>query len=369
MIDVAKIKVKAGNGGDGRVSFRREKYIPKGGPDGGDGGNGGSIYFVADNNLSTLMDFRSKRIFEVHSGEEGGKKKMTGKTSEDLYIKVPVGTLVYEKRDEKEILVGDLTENGEKLLIARSGMGGKGNFRFRSSTNQTPMQYTKGTLGEEKEVRLEVKLIADIGLIGMPNAGKSTLINFLTNANAKVASYPFTTLSPNLGTCVLKNGQMVVLADIPGLIEGASKGKGLGDDFLRHIERTRILIHILDPMQGKAVSNYDTIRKELAEYGHGLSDKKEIVVVNKMDLTESRESFSKIKKDFKSKKIEVLGISAATGEGVDVLMNRVTEVLEKVPRDVSFEPEKVTKLYTIDNLPNKRMVFDKGKVITLDRKM
>ncbi|MBU0535201.1 GTPase ObgE [Patescibacteria group bacterium] len=377
MVDIAKIKVKAGSGGDGKVSFYTARGITKGGPDGGDGGNGGSVYFVADNNLNTLMDFRSKELYEAQSGEGGGKKNMTGASGEDLYIKIPVGTLVYEiEENGRESLVGDMIEPGQKLMIAQGGIGGKGNYKFRGSTNQTPMQYVPGTLGEEKEIRLEIKLIADVGFVGAPNAGKSTLLNRLTNANAKVANYPFTTLTPNLGICKLKNGQSVVLADIPGLIEGASQGKGLGDDFLRHIERTRLLVHIIDPLDGSAdnyvenaVTGYEMIRKELKEYGHGLEDKDGVIVINKMDVTEVKESFQEISNKIKELGVEVLGISAASGEGMEGFLQKISEKLNRIPKTVSFEVHKVVKKYTIDNLPNKRVVFNKDKVKTLEKRL
>lgn len=377
MVDIAKIKVKAGNGGDGKVSFYTARGITKGGPDGGDGGNGGSVYFVADNNLNTLIDFRSKELYGAQSGEGGGRKKMTGASGEDLLVKIPVGTLVYEiEENGKESLIGDMVDPGQKLLVARGGIGGKGNFKFRGSTNQTPMQYVPGTLGEEKEIRLEIKLIADVGFVGAPNAGKSTLLNRLTNANAKVASYPFTTLTPNLGICKLKNGQSIVLADIPGLIEGASQGKGLGDDFLRHIERTRLLVHIIDPLDGNAddyvenvVGGYEMIRGELKDYGHGLEEKEGITVINKIDVTEVKESFRKISNKMRELDIEVLGISAVSGEGIEDLLQKISEKLDRIPKTVSFEVHKVVKKYTIENLPNRRVVFNKDKVKTMEKRL
>jgi GTPase len=363
MIDVAKIKIKAGSGGDGRVSFRREKFIPKGGPDGGDGGNGGNVFFVADSNLATLMDFHAKVIFEAVSGEGGGKKKMSGAGAEDLYIRVPVGTLIYEIKGETEILIADLSEEGIELLVARGGVGGKGNFRFRSSTNQTPTQYTAGTPGEEKEIRLEIKMVADVGLVGVPNAGKSTLLNRLTGANARIGDYPFTTLSPNLGVYKLKNGKDIVVADIPGLIEGASKGKGLGDEFLRHIERTRVLLHLVPGDSPEAMKTYEVIRKELSDYDENLAKKTEIIAVTKMDIPEIKENFTDLEKDFKKKDLEVFGISAATGEGIDQVMSRVMQILENTPKEPVSEVKIPTKLYTVENLPNRRMVFDKEVVL------
>ena len=376
MIDVAKIKIKAGDGGNGRVSFFTARGITKGGPDGGDGGNGGSVYFVADNNLSTLIDFRSKEIYKAKNGENGGKKNMTGASGGDLLVKVPVGTLVYEVAGVEETLIGDMVENGQKILVAQSGVGGKGNVRFKGSTNQTPMQYIPGTSGEEKDIKLEIKLIADVGLVGAPNAGKSTLLNRLTNANAKVAGYPFTTLAPNLGICRFKNGHVAVLADIPGLIEGASRGKGLGDDFLRHIERTRLLVQLIDPLDGagedvmqNALKGYEMIRSELRDYGHGLDGKEVIVAINKIDVTEVKEALVKIVKEFKEKGVNVLGISAVSGEGVENLLQKISDELDKIPQRPSFEIKKVVKKYNIENLPNKRVVFNKDKIKTLEKRL
>lgn len=364
MIDTAVIKVKAGDGGNGHVSFRREKYIPKGGPDGGDGGNGGDVYFVCNENISTLLDFHSKPFYNAKSGQEGGKKNMTGANGEDLNIKVPVGTLVYEKREnEVDILVADLIRHGQTFLITKGGKGGKGNINFKSSTNQTPIQYTPGTKGQEKNIRLEIKIVADVGLIGMPNAGKSTLLNHLTNSNAKVANYPFTTLSPNLGVYTLKSGQTIVLADIPGLIEGAFTGKGLGGDFLRHIERTRMLIHLVDGFSLNAFEDYKTIVNELKQYGKGVLQKPTLVAINKIDLTETKEYLDLIKESFKKINIEVFAISGVTGEGIDNLMLQVLKVLEDNPKIVEFEPMEPTKIYHIDNLPNKNIVFKNRDVL------
>src|SRR3989344_9578862 len=365
MIDIANIKIKASNGGDGRVSFRREKYIAKGGPDGGDGGDGGDVYFVADPNKSTLMDFKAKPLYEATSGQAGGKKNMTGSDGEDLYIKVPMGTLVFEVIRGNEVLIGDMTEQGQEFLIAKGGTGGKGTNRCKSSTNRTPVQYTPGSKGEVRELRLEIKLMADVGLIGLPNAGKSTLINQLTNANAKVANYPFTTLNPNLGTTTLRNGQTIVIADIPGLIEGASEGKGLGDEFLRHVERTRLLVHIIDVYEAGdstgfseyAIKQYDVIRKELSDYSEELTGKPVIVVVSKLDITEVRGNFDKISRIFKKRGLDILGISAATGEGIESLKYKIMTELEKAPSRKEFMAERAVKVYNIETLPNRRIVF------------
>lgn len=371
MIDKVSIKITAGNGGSGNVSFRRERYVPKGGPDGGDGGDGGDAYFVVDSNMATLLDFRSKPEYKAQDGQRGGKKGKTGSSGGDLNINIPRGTLVYEVGDGKETLIGDMIaedQKSSKLLIAKGGRGGRGNTRFKSSTNQTPTQFTPGTKGEVKEVVLEIKLIADIGLVGLPNAGKSTLLNYLTNARAKTASYPFTTLSPNLGRMILKSGQEIILADIPGLIEGASEGKGLGDEFLRHIERTRILVHLIDPLVHEgdsdssslskvAAKSYKTIRNELKEHKADLEGKPEIVVVNKIDVTEINEALPSIVKTFKKEGIETFGISAVTGEGIDKLENAIMRKLESAPERVVFKSDKApVKIYTVDTLPNKRII-------------
>lgn len=385
MVDVVEIKVKAGKGGDGKVSFRREKFIPKGGPDGGDGGSGGDVIFVADNNMSTLVDFKSKRIFEADSGEPGSFKNMSGKSAENLYVKVPVGTLVYEieeagdessENKEREILVSDLVEVGQEYTVAKGGIGGKGNINFKGSKNRSPTQYTPGLKGEDKKIKLEIKLIADVGLVGAPNAGKSTLLNRLTNTNVKVADYPFTTLSPNLGIYKINKNQNIVIADIPGLIEGASQGKGLGDDFLRHIERTRVLVHLIDPLSDEgedlienAFREYEMIRDEIKKYGRRLDEKNSIIVINKIDVTEVREVLEKIKKKFEKEGLEVFGISSVTGEGLGPLISRIIHVLENTPRDISFDVKKVVKRYTIENLPNRRTVFDKDRIVTMDKKL
>lgn len=373
MIDVANIKIKAGDGGSGVATFRREKYVPKGGPDGGDGGEGGDIFFVGNHNMATLVDFRSKKSYAAPNGKHGMGKNQRGPDGEDIMIKVPIGTLVYEVENDKETLVADIVAHGQKVLLAKGGKGGKGNYHFKSSTNQTPTQFTKGAIGEQKEIKLEIKLIADVGLVGAPNAGKSTLVNYLTNTQAKVASYPFTTLSPNLGVLRLKSNQKVIIADIPGLVEGAAEGKGLGDEFLRHIERTRVLVHIIDAFTDEvekitqnALDQYAVISNELNKYSAELSDKKQLVVLNKIDITEIANKVSEIKKAFAQKyKVDILAISAATGEGVDAMVEKLTSMLESVERKPLGDLPTPVKKYTISTLPNKRVVHGANEVFEI----
>jgi len=341
-IDLAQIEVKAGDGGDGRVSFRREKFIPKGGPDGGDGGDGGSVFAFADGQLATLYDFTHQRKFEAEAGEPGGKAQRTGKAGQNLTLKVPVGTIIYEYKDADSatpqlIKIADFDLANEEVRLAKGGRRGRGNTAFKSSTNQTPMRADPGTPGERKQLVLELKVVADVGLIGLPNAGKSTLLAHLTAARPEIAAYPFTTLSPNLGVMDHHN-QRIVLADIPGLIEGAAQGKGLGDEFLRHVERTRVLVHLIDPLYADPVESYQTIRRELGEYSKKLLDKPELVVVNKLDVTEAKESFQKIKKQFKKEaKLDVIGISAVSGEGLDKLKEQIFKLWLKHRDDTETE--------------------------------
>jgi GTP-binding protein len=310
-LDQAKIYIKAGNGGSGSASFRREKFIEYGGPDGGDGGDGGSIIFEAERNLNTLIDFRYRQHFKAEDGHIGTKRKRTGAAGKDLIIKVPVGTQIYE--EDNNTLIYDFTKNKERYLVAAGGSHGLGNVRFKSSTNRAPTKKTPGKLGEEFWVWLQLKVIADIGIIGMPNAGKSSLLAALTRARPKIANYPFTTLDPNLGVSYYDNKE-VTLADIPGLVEGAHEGVGLGDKFLRHIERCKILLHLIDVSEEKISENYLKIRKELTKYGEILSKKKEIIVFNKSDLLEKKELDKKLK-IFKSKikkKFEIISVVSDT---------------------------------------------------------
>ena len=306
-LDQAKIYIKAGNGGSGSASFRREKFVEYGGPDGGDGGDGGSIIVQSDRNLNTLIDFRYAQHFKAQHGKPGSKRNKTGANGEDLILRVPLGTQVYE--EDNNTLIYDFTKNKEKYLVASGGKGGLGNVRFKSSTNRAPRKKTNGKLGEEFWIWLQLKVIADIGIIGKPNAGKSSLLAALTRAKPKIASYPFTTINPNLGVSYY-GGKEITLADIPGLVEGAHKGVGLGDKFLRHIERCKILLHLIDLSEENLFNSYKKIKLELSNYDKNLIKKKEIIFFNKSDLLEGDEINEKLK-DFKKKvkiKYEIISV-------------------------------------------------------------
>ena len=296
-LDQAKIYIKAGNGGSGSASFRREKFVEYGGPDGGDGGDGGSIIVQSDRNLNTLIDFRYAQHFKAQHGKPGSKRNKTGANGEDLILKVPLGTQVYE--EDNNTLIYDFTKNKEKYLVASGGKGGLGNVRFKSSTNRAPRKKTNGKLGEEFWIWLQLKVIADIGIIGKPNAGKSSLLAALTRAKPKIANYPFTTINPNLGVSYY-GGKEITLADIPGLVEGAHKGVGLGDKFLRHIERCKILLHLIDLSEDDLLNSYKKIKSELSNYDKDLIKKKEIIFFNKSDLLDVSEINDKLK-EFKKK--------------------------------------------------------------------
>lgn len=328
-VDEAKIHVKAGDGGHGCVSFRREKFVPKGGPEGGDGGDGGDVVFVADVNKNTLMDFSGRHHWHAKNGQAGMGKKMYGEGGADLVINVPCGTLVYDA--DHEILIADLDKPEKRIVIAKGGKGGRGNWHFKSSTNQTPRYAEPGTPGQERNLKLELKLIADVGLVGMPNAGKSTLLRSISAAKPKVADYPFTTLDPQLGIAELVGGRRIVVADIPGLIEGAQDGAGLGHAFLKHIERTKVIVHMLDlfPLDGSdPAKNYKTIRKELEAFSPELAEKKEIIAANKVDLaTDDGEALKKLKKKLRGK--QVLPISGASHEGLEKLLEVLWSVLKE----------------------------------------
>ena len=306
-LDQAKIYIKAGNGGSGSASFRREKFIEYGGPDGGDGGNGGSVIFESERNLNTLIDYRYAQHFKAENGKPGSKRNKTGANGEDLILKVPLGTQIYE--EDNNTLIYDFAKNKEKYLVASGGKGGLGNVRFKSSINRTPKKKTKGKLGEEFWIWLQLKVIADIGIIGKPNAGKSSLLAALTRAKPKIASYPFTTINPNLGVAYY-NGKEITLADIPGLVEGAHKGVGLGDKFLRHIERCKVLLHLIDLTENDLTNTYKKIKIELSSYDKKLSNRKEIIFFNKSDLLKNEDIKKKLI-EFKKKvktKYEVISV-------------------------------------------------------------
>jgi len=338
-VDEAKIKVEAGRGGDGCVSFRREKYIPFGGPNGGDGGDGGSIYLITDTGLNTLADFRYHRSFKAHNGEPGMGRECTGKSADDLYIRVPIGTVVYDA-DTRE-LMGDLVEPEQTLMVARGGVHGLGNVHFKSSTNRAPRQSTPGTPGEARSLLLELNVLADVGLLGLPNAGKSTLISSVSAAKPKVADYPFTTLYPNLGVVSVGPEQSFVIADIPGLIEGAAEGAGLGIQFLKHLSRTRLLLHMLDvnPYEGTgdAAQNFLAIEQELKKFSEDLYGKDRWLVLNKIDLIPEDEREEVCDTIIKSTGWQgpVYKISAMNREGTDALMKAIMAHIESSYRNSS----------------------------------
>lgn len=333
-IDIAKIELRAGKGGDGCVSFRREKYEPDGGPYGGDGGDGGSIIFISDESVRTLMDFRYKKHYFAENGENGKTKRQYGKKGSDLIIKVPVGTLI--KDFETNRVIHDFRVKDDEFTVAKGGRGGKGNARFATSTRQAPRFAQPGTKGEERTIKLELKLIADVGLVGLPNVGKSSLLSVLSDAKPKIANYHFTTLEPNLGVCRVEEHKSFVIADIPGLIEGASEGVGLGFEFLKHVERTRLLVHVLDVsgIEGRdPVEDYNTIYKELELYNENIKFKTEIIVANKTDLLTSDENLKKVREYFKDK--IVLEISAVTQMGIKELKYKIFEELSKI--EIEYE--------------------------------
>ena len=338
-IDKARIFVKAGNGGNGAVAFRKEKYVPAGGPDGGDGGNGASVIFEVDLGLRTLMDFKYQRKYHAEPGGDGTKGKRAGKNGEDLVLKVPAGTVI--KDEATGLILADLKEEGDRAVIARGGRGGKGNQHFANSVRQAPAFAKSGTDGQERWVVLELKMIADVGLLGFPNVGKSTFLSVVTKAKPKIANYHFTTLTPNLGVVQTKFGESFVLADIPGLIEGAAEGIGLGHDFLRHVERTKVLIHIVDisGIEGRnALEDFDKINDELRLYNERLSTRPQVVVANKIDILEDESVFEDFKNELESRGYKVFKMSAATRQGVDDVIAYVTQLLQEV-EDVELVTE------------------------------
>lgn len=328
-IDKARIFVKAGNGGNGSVSFRREKYVPAGGPDGGDGGRGASIIFKVDTGLRTLMDFKYKKKYVGEPGADGSKKRQAGKNGEDLILKVPPGTII---RDEAtNLVIADLKHDGDEAVVAKGGRGGKGNQHFANAVRQAPNFAKSGTDGEERWVILELKMIADVGLLGFPNVGKSTFLSVVTAAKPKIANYHFTTLTPNLGVVQTKFGDSFVLADIPGLIEGAAEGIGLGHDFLRHVERTKVLIHIVDisGLEGRnALEDFDAINGELKLYNEKLSTRPQVVVANKIDILEDESVYEEFKTTLEERGYKVFKMSAATREGIDDVIAYVSQILK-----------------------------------------
>ena len=348
-VDKVKLHVKAGNGGDGLTSFRREKYVEFGGPYGGDGGDGGNIVFEANSHKSTLLDLRFQHHLKSKPGENGKNKRMHGAKGEDLVIKVPIGTVVKDAKTEE--ILADMSEKGQKTLVLRGGRGGKGNTHFATSTRQAPRFSQGGEEGEEKEIILELKLLADVGLIGYPSVGKSTILSVVTAATPKIADYRFTTLEPNLGVVKPEYGESFVIADIPGLIEGASEGTGLGIQFLRHIERTRLLLHVIDVSAAEGrdpVEDYYVINKELEKYSKKLAQRKQIIVANKIDAMQDSTLYERLEKLAKEKGLEIFKISAATGEGVKELMHEVAKVLKTLPKEQIVEETTPRKVYRLE---------------------
>lgn len=358
-IDCVKIYVQAGTGGNGTVAFRREAHVPKGGPSGGDGGRGGSVIFVATNSLSTLLDLRYYREYKAQNGEKGHAKKMHGADADDLVIRVPVGTCVYD--DETGNIIADLTKDGQHAVIAKGGRGGRGNARFASSRNPAPKICENGEPGEKFNLRVELKLLADVGLVGFPSVGKSTLLSVVSKARPQIADYHFTTIVPNLGVVQVKDGRSFVMADLPGLIEGASQGKGLGHQFLRHIERCRVIVHVID-MSGSEgrdpYEDYVTINKELGEYEYRLLERPQIIVANKMDGDEAEENLKKFKEKLGDQK--VFPIIAPIHEGIDAVLYAVADALETAPDFFNQEEEQESVLYTYKEEEKPFTIHNKG---------
>jgi GTP-binding protein len=339
-LDEVTIHVQAGDGGAGSMHFHREKFVPFGGPDGGDGGTGGDVILRADRELNTLFTFKRRRRFQAEPGQAGGQNKMRGRAGEDLVVPVPVGTVVRDA--ETGEVIADLARDDQMVVVARGGKGGLGNVHFKTSTNQAPHFAEKGEPGESRTLDLELKVIADVGIVGLPNAGKSTLLSVISAARPKIADYPFTTLTPNLGVVeVDEEAPPFVVADIPGLIEGAHEGVGLGHEFLRHIERTLVLIHLIDGSGDLPLEAFRQINAELGQYAADLTDKPQIVAVNKMDIPEVRERWAELRGELKREGYEALPISAVTREGVDALVYRTAQVLSEQVREVEEEPHEV----------------------------
>ena len=346
LVDEARIFVASGKGGDGMVSFRREKYVPRGGPSGGDGGRGGDVILRADNNLNTLFFFRKRVHFKANNGVKGGSSHKTGADADATIVRVPPGTIIRDA--DTGGLIADLAQHDSEVVVARGGRGGKGNAHFRTSANQAPRMAEKGEPGKERWLTLELKLIADVGLVGLPNAGKSTLLSVVSNAKPKIADYPFTTLQPNLGTVIYDNRDLV-FADIPGLIEGAHAGVGLGHAFLRHVQRTRILLHIIDGAADDPIADYNQIRAELALYDDDLAARPEVVVINKLDLPDTREYIELLRESFSERGVaDVMPVSALTRENVRELVQRVFEQASQLPARPALLPDE-TPIYELED--------------------
>ena len=346
-IDRAKIIAVSGAGGDGMVAFRREKYVPRGGPSGGDGGKGGSVIIRANSDLNTLINFRRHRKFAAKAGANGGAKEMFGKAAEDVIVEVPLGTMVYD--DKTNELLADLTQNGQEVMVAKGGHGGRGNSHFATSAVRAPTYAEKGEPGEEKNIRLELKVLADVGLLGFPSVGKSSLLRKVSGAKPEVAAYHFTTLNPILGVVSLDYDRSFVMADIPGLIEGASQGTGLGDEFLRHVERTKVLIHVLDAAGSEGrdpLNDFHVINNELELYSPLLAKKKQIVAANKTDLIEDPKKLDELRKAIEGEGYQFFPICTLTGEGLKPLLEAAWKILQEEP-DVSFEAPEKTIVYEV----------------------
>jgi len=348
-IDSAKIYIKAGDGGNGAVSFHREKYIAKGGPDGGDGGKGGDVIFVADEGLRTLQDFRYKRKYIAQSGENGGSANCSGRSGEDLIIKVPVGTIIKEETTGR--VIADFVTPGQKVVVAKGGKGGAGNQHFATPTRQVPNFAKSGEPGEEFNAILELKLLADVGLIGYPNVGKSTILSMVSAARPKIANYHFTTIDPNLGVVRVDEGKSFVMADIPGLIEGAHEGVGLGHKFLKHVERTRMLIHVVDISGSEGrdpIKDFEVINDELKKYSEKLYERMQVIAANKMDITGAEENLEIFTKEMEARGYKVFPISAATGEGLKELIYYVSQKLDEIPDTVLIDDTVDEVVYTAE---------------------
>ena len=368
--DYVRIHAEAGKGGNGAIAFRREKYVAAGGPDGGDGGKGGDVYFKVDKDANTLIEFRYKKKFKAENGENGEGGHRFGKSGEDLYIPVPIGTVIKDTATDE--VLADLSEPGQVALILKGGRGGKGNSHFATSTRQAPRFAQDGEPGEEKELTLELKLLADVGLIGFPNVGKSTFLSVVTSATPKIANYHFTTIEPNLGVVKSKYGDSFVIADIPGIIEGASEGIGLGIQFLRHIERTRLLLHFIDVsgIEGRnPVEDYYKVNEELKKYSEKLSTRKQIIVANKIDSMQDSSLYEELEKVAKEHYQKIFKISGVTGEGVEELMNYVSKTLKTLPKENLIEIKEKEKVYTLKDEEDFTITKEKGAYVVKGEKV